>query len=782
MFDRAAGIHFALGNGPRRSLASPPLMKHLFRVVLVLLAGTMLCRAQFNSFGEIPIEIDSLNTRYEGGVAIAEDNVVIHYDEVTIYSDYAQYNPDTRDVLVRGNVRIYNGGQLFTGERAIYNLETKQLRGSDFSGDQYPFRFSAGTISSTNPKEYLVKDAIFTTSDSSKPDYQIKAKSVRIYPGDRVIFTNATFYLGKLPVFWFPYLWQSLQEDTSFTITPGFNSIWGAFALGQYTFPISDTAVGQVRLDLRSTRGIGVGFESRYTYGKNEMSWGNFRSYYIDDASPGTSRTGDRTLIINPNRYRIGLEDRHYFTDDIYANINFQRLSDPEILGDFFEGEYYVNPQPDNVVSVTKWDENYTLTLITRYQLNRFFETTERLPEFVLDTKRQPIFGDSGLFYEGESGAAYLRRGFGSGSQVQDYDTYRLDSFHQISYPGTYFGFLSFDPRVGVRGTYYGKSGIVGEPALALAAEQMLQVDNSLTPRPINSFITNDGPVFRPVVNAGFESSFKFSRAFEQVQSRGWGLDGLRHVVQPYLDASFVYAGKDPEELYQFDRYNPSTQLPPLDFPEFTGVDSITDWSVVRLGVHNRLETRRDNQTFSWLDLDTFVEVNLDEPKYPGVTYEEGTFSNVFNNLKWNPVPWFHLNIASQLPLLDSGFTEVNTSLNFFVNSDLQFTVGDRYINGNPFFENSNQVSFGGFYRFNENWSVDFSERYEFEVGRLESQYYEINRALSSWVASFGVYIDNNGTKTDYGVLLTFTLKQMPDVSFPVAFDPAALLPGSTSR
>ena len=56
--------------------------------------------------------------------------------------------------------------------------------------------------------------------------------------------------------------------------------------------------------------------------------------------------------------------------------------------------------------------------------------------------------------------------------------------------------------------------------------------------------------------------STKFSRAFEGVQSRAWGLDGLRHVIQPWADLSYTYSGEDPIHILQFDRLNPSTQLP----------------------------------------------------------------------------------------------------------------------------------------------------------------------------------------------------------------------------
>ncbi len=179
------------------------------------------------------------------------------------------------------------------------------------------------------------------------------------------------------------------------------------------------------------------------------------------------------------------------------------------------------------------------------------------------------------------------------------------------------------------------------------------------------------------------------------------------------MDFSYVYTGQNPNKILQFDRINPSTQLAPLDLSSFNSIDSITNWTILRLGVRNRLETRRDNDTFSWLDLDTFFDINIEEPEYPGITYQQGTFSNIFNNLHWNPLPWLGAEVDSQVPVSSKGFTEVNASLSFIVNPNLKFTVGDNYIHNNPFFVNSNLITFGSYLRFDDNWGFSVNEQYE---------------------------------------------------------------------
>ena len=156
----------------------------------LLLLFTAICRAQEDitqlpKFGEFPVEITAGETKFEGGIAIAQRNVVIHYGDVAIYCEYAEYNPDTHDVLLKDHIRVYRGDYAFVCDRAVYNLETKKLDAADFGGAKTPFEFTGENLSSIQENEYRVYNGSLTTSDSSKPDYYLKARGMRIYPDDR---------------------------------------------------------------------------------------------------------------------------------------------------------------------------------------------------------------------------------------------------------------------------------------------------------------------------------------------------------------------------------------------------------------------------------------------------------------------------------------------------------------------------------------------------------------------------------------------------------------------
>ncbi len=724
--------------------------------------------AQFGSFGDVPVDIQVDETigetRFENGVAIAENGVQIHYQDISIYSDYAEYNAETRDVLLVGDIRIYTGDNVFTGQRALYNLESRQIRALEFKGQYTPLKFRAMSIQAPSLRQFNVNNAFLTTDDSSEPGFHLRARSVRIYPDDRVVFTNTTLYIGQLPVFWFPYLF-AYTNNTGFELRPGYDSNWGYYLLTGYNFPIGPggNVIATAKVDYRTKLGFGTGLDAKWQFGKDDRSYGVFKSYYAYDIDPSYRMApGEPAESDDNDRYRIQFKDRLFLTDDIYFTADMTKLSDLDFQEDYFPNEFTVDPQPDNFVSLTKWDEFFTLTLLARWQMNDFFQTTERLPELSLDFKQHRLF-DTPIYYDGTNSIGYLNRAFPTNSIFPDYDTTRFDTFHQFSLPKTYFGWLSLIPRVGFRGTYYSQSGQIVSDPTPQQQRQLVDVQEG----------TGDS-TFRAILNFGLEGSFKLSKRYENIQSKMLGLDGVLHTTQPYFNLSYVYnSGDSRDQILQFDRVIPATEPLPLDFPQFTAIDSIDNWNILRLGVRNRLTTRRGDENFEWFVIDSFFDVNFNNPY---VDNDNGSVSNSVNRIEFRPVNWATLRMEAQVPLTDDGFYDVNTAILFMPFKDMLIQFSDRYIQDNPFFEDSNQVSGYAYYQVTSNWGVSAQATYEAEDNQMILQRYLVHRDLTSWIVSFGGEVRGNknnsgGVDNEYGVVVSMALKDAPQVSLPLAFD-----------
>lgn len=773
------------------------------------LSAPMEMPAQNFSGKAVEITADG-NTHFENGVAFAEENVQIHYNGISIYCDKAEYNPETRDILLMGHVRIYSEKNFFSGERALYNLETKQIRGLEFTGDFAPLKFRALSFNSVSAKEFRTRDAFMTTSDSSNPDWGIRARAMRIYNKDRVIFLNTTIYVGKIPILWVPYMYASLKQS-GIQIQPGYDSTWGGFILASYMYPIGndDHLLTRVHSDYRSLRGYAMGLDVENKFGKNDQNTGQFLSYYAWDGNPNNNNAPGQQRIINPTsgnfveRYRVTFTQKFYLKDDLYATADLTKLSDFTFMQNYYPTENSSNPQPDNNIALTKRNDDSTLSLVTRWQMNNFQETTERLPEVATDFKQEPLFGLP-VFYDGTTAVGQLQRSFAVNStnypnytSPSSYNATRFDTFHQLSLPQTLFGWLAVIPKIGMRVTAYNHGG------------DYLDTNGAITSLPTSPIVTNGvitgtqannlnwtGTTVRPIFNAGLESSFKIARNFEGVQSRLLGLDGLKHVFQPYGNLSYVYAGgENVNQVFQFDRYMPnntgnltksgyqpsSTQLQPLNFPQFAAIDTIDTWAIMRLGVRNRLQTRRDQGTHDWFYVDTFMDINGIDP------YRNGSVSNLNNRFTFNPISWLALRLDSQVPMTSQGFTEMNLQFDIMPTRWLQCSVGSAYIN-NYNGMSGNQPSVSLQWKLTDHWSLSATQLYNLNEsassnGTTTSGYapgnsllyqrYVLNRDLSSWIISFGADVRNNqgtaaqGTLTQYGAVIICTLKDAPDVTMP---------------
>jgi lipopolysaccharide assembly outer membrane protein LptD (OstA) len=229
------GVLLAL-QGASSAVRSACAMRTQVLLIATLLASAGLIQGEIKTPENAPIEITSTGeTTYENGLATARDNVAIHIGTTDIYADYAQYNSTTHDVELRGHVRIYRDTSLYIAESGIYNTETKKIRSTNARTEDQPYFLSGQNVSSISENGYLIQNGTFTTHDSPTSDFHLQARKIRVYEDDRVIFLNVTAYVGKVPIFWWPYLYQSLDNAFSFSISPAYYSTWGPSLLTQVT-------------------------------------------------------------------------------------------------------------------------------------------------------------------------------------------------------------------------------------------------------------------------------------------------------------------------------------------------------------------------------------------------------------------------------------------------------------------------------------------------------------------------------------------------------------------
>ena len=274
-------------------------------------------RQKLDTIGNLRIDVTNFQMSKEGNVIIKPPSGMLHFesDGMEVFAGRAEYIAASEQLRFTGDVAIYREGVIYRGEKATYNLNSRQLDASGMRSSIEPLFFKAANISSTGTGSGSGISVInldspeFTTEDSEDPGYRITADRVSIYPGDRVVFHKFKILAGDSPLFYLPYLSQPLDGEFGYSIIPGYRSNLGAFLLNQYSTTISDHSLIKYRLDLYSQRGAGAGFDLESRRYPRSSQFGKFKFYWLYDNDPETSSIGSldsisRDLVDN-NRYRV---------------------------------------------------------------------------------------------------------------------------------------------------------------------------------------------------------------------------------------------------------------------------------------------------------------------------------------------------------------------------------------------------------------------------------------------------------------------------------------------
>lgn len=738
--------------------------------------------------------------RFGGPVKVTGDN------GLEIFADRADLNLKAKSVTFEGNVSVYQGNILQRGDRAVYFYESGTLDASGLRISMDPIILEAGKFMGKSDGEktiFIGENAGITTHDVQNPNYWVRSDRTTVYPGEKVTFHNLKLYAGDTPVFWLPYLSQPLDSELGYHFVPGSRSNWGPFLLNTYGIMLGGERnpvtgenedawlLSRWRFDIRATRGAAIGLDLADTREENLEEISGLSLYYLHDFDPRETRTGLPRFAVDESRYQIQLRHRMEldFPDDAdwRLDTNLTYLSDQYYLEDFAPEIYRTNPAPDNTLGLYRRDDESLLSIFGRFRVNDFYRADSQTPEIALDQARRPLFGLP-LLHEGQTSFSVravepgdvIRRsiinplltlpagdprvpgflaqlnGYERGlvqtirspltdpsripsirAQLLDTGFNRFHTNHSFSLPFTYSDWFSLTPHVGAAYTHY---SAVKSPAESDA---------------------------RFMLHGGAEAAVKISKDYGAGHDLLPGVSGLLHVIQPYAAWSIVAADELSRDYPKIDRLTFTTRPRPLQTTSFTAIDEIDSWNILRFGARNHLITRRDGQSHEWLFMDTYIDKYIDDP--------EGNreWSNLYNDISWQPLPWLGLDLETQIPAFDggSGFSEFSSRLRFMPRQDMELSVAYRHLNNHPILLDSDRFDLGTYIRLAENWGIGTRHTFEMDDGTLEVQQYTLHRDFGNWVAGMGVTHRDNRFEDEFGVIFSLTLKDFPSASLPFKLD-----------
>lgn len=708
-------IHNNLKTGQRR-------LRDLIYGLLFLSAILLLTSGRVYAVEDkepIIVNGDKVEYLYEQKKVVGVNNVLITYKSVVLTCDRIEVDMATKDAIAEGNVLLKQKGGIMRGEKVTYNFQTQIGTIIKAEIRREPWYSKGDVASKVSSDEYRIKEGYLTTCDLPEPHYRIQARRVKIFIDDRVEAAHAFIFIGKVPILYLPYYIHPFEDKRPrVTIVPGRNSAWGFYVLTAWRYYLHEWSRGYIHLDWREKKGFAEGIDYKYRFGY--FGKGLARFYYTKEDHLASAEEEATGQSIGDDRWRIQLRHKWKPDSDTNAFGEFHKLSDKLFAKDyFFLDEYETESQPPTYLSLIRTRPGYNLSLYLRARMHDFFTVVEKLPELKMEINSQRLKGTD-FYYSSTTSFAMLQKKYEDTAYEPKLKANRLDTDHKFSYPANLFKFLSFNPYIKLRETWY--------------SEDAMENKNEL----------------RTVFTSGLDLSAKFYRLFDfQTDAMGLDINDLRHVVTPSID----YA------------YTPVPSIKSEELKQFDEVDSVDSQNRMGMSIVHRLQTKRG--------------INKEIVNLARLTTSSGILIKTVNNkvlddlkldLELTPYPWLRLDF-------DSSYNPKRTSVET-INLDVvaekidfwRLGFGYRYEEGR-IDESNSQITWDASYRLSPKWSLKAYHRYKKDLDKsnfvLEDQNYAVQRDLHCWLAEMNYEIKETDAlkgELEHRIWLVMRMKAFPDL------------------
>jgi len=291
---------------------------------------------------------------------IAKGKVNFQYQDIEIKADYLKINLDTNLLFASGEVLFKQDETETNCEELTYNWKTKkiillrlegELTGEGIKGKVY----YQGEKMENFPETVEIAGGSFTTCDLKEPHYHIVAKEMIIYPKDKIIARNISWYEGKIKIITLPYFLIFLDRKTQQPILPkiGQNSTDGWFIKAYFNYYVDEKSYGTLYIDWLEKKGIGTGVEHTLEIGNtNHPGETSFYLYQIKDKNSGNINLSGRI------KYEQEFEED--LKTQVTLNYSGSRATGGELLSNSLKSQF----------NLDKKGEKYNLKISGKYNFS----------------------------------------------------------------------------------------------------------------------------------------------------------------------------------------------------------------------------------------------------------------------------------------------------------------------------------------------------------------------------------------------------------------------------
>lgn len=584
---------------------------------------------------------EKIDTDIPTGDLVLTGNAQLSWENALLLADQIRYNTKTQVATARGHVSFTRGPRRLLADELTYHIEDQTFTVDAVRLGQYPIYISGSHVSGSR-SEIIVSDAFISYLEPYSLAPSARAKKVTYVPNQTISAETARIGIGTTVPVSVPQFHQSLNQPLlgAFDVHLGYRTSLGAHLGLGAQFPVWPGLKMGGDMAFYTKRGLLIGPSGKYDLqvGEQEIT-GDFHSGYIHDY--GTRLEDVLARPIPKNRGYFEWNHHHDLNANLAVFGQLRYWSDSEIIRDFIPEEFFPLQTPDSFFEGLYTGKNYTVSLFTRFQPNRFIRVQERLPELRFDLLPTPV--GFGIYERFNAGIAVLREDEVAGRMLQTSN--RFDAFYSLSRPISPREWLTLNPVVGGRLTHYTHA------------------------------LSDKDEYTRALGEVGFDASLQTSGLYHYKNER-WDIDGIRHLMTPRLSYRYIpSAEKGQRYIPAIDRTVFSTYLQPLDLGDQRNVDELHRTNTLRLGLDNTIQTR--DQKYGSRDL---LILNLAADLRFSPEENSPHHSAVHTELAFMPASWLQLDLYQSVDPRDLSVEELNTGIRIIDSDVWSVRFSNRYL------------------------------------------------------------------------------------------------------
>ncbi len=181
------------------------------------IAATIDSSLQYRDFTEqaekVEYEADMIEYFAQTENIFLEGNAGLTYQNRNLSADRIDFNSRLNVLEAIGNPVMEEDDQKMYGEDMGYHMDHESgvvVEGSTKYGDGY---YLGEHIFKVGKDVLKVYNSVYTTCDLKHPHYSLRSNKMKVYLKDKIISGPITLYVGEIPVFYLPFMANSLRKD-----------------------------------------------------------------------------------------------------------------------------------------------------------------------------------------------------------------------------------------------------------------------------------------------------------------------------------------------------------------------------------------------------------------------------------------------------------------------------------------------------------------------------------------------------------------------------------------